>query len=300
MKQKIFVIGDIHGRIEALKQVFKASKFDYDNDKLIILGDAIDGGFNTNLVINELLKIKNYIFIIGNHDYFLMEYITKQYNDKDKKRKAKQIWINQGGANTLNSYGAKIIAGNYVSNNDITINVNNVNIPNSHINFLNKGVYYYVYNNMLFVHGGFNPNELIENQDKQYLMWDRTIIDYAKQNIIKKYDKVYIGHTTTQMIEKYHVTYICKDCNNEWEQNIYNPDSTVLNKIKKYNEINKKPKCNKCLSLNINKILGCLKPIKLNNLYCLDTGGGWNGKLTIMNINTDEYWQSNIQLIPLK
>ncbi len=59
-----FVLGDVHGRILALKEVLKKSKFDYKKDKLIILGDVVDGGYNTYMVIEELLKIKNKILTI--------------------------------------------------------------------------------------------------------------------------------------------------------------------------------------------------------------------------------------------
>ena len=55
---KTFVIGDIHGRFKALKEVLKNSKFDYINDKLIVLGDIVDGGIRTYDVVEELLKIK--------------------------------------------------------------------------------------------------------------------------------------------------------------------------------------------------------------------------------------------------
>ena len=34
-------------------------------------------------------------------------------------------------------------------------------------------------------------------------------------------------------------------------------------------------------------------PRQYHNLWCLDTGAGWNGKLTIMDVNTEEYWQSD-------
>lgn len=37
------------------------------------------------------------------------------------------------------------------------------------------------------------------------------------------------------------------------------------------------------------------KPININNqIINLDTGAGWNGKLTIMDLDTLEYWQSDI------
>ena len=36
------------------------------------------------------------------------------------------------------------------------------------------------------------------------------------------------------------------------------------------------------------------KPIHACNIWNLDTGGGWNGKLTIMDLDTREYWQSDM------
>lgn len=35
-------------------------------------------------------------------------------------------------------------------------------------------------------------------------------------------------------------------------------------------------------------------PFMRNNVWFLDQGGGWEGKLTIMNINTHEFWQSDV------
>ena len=34
-------------------------------------------------------------------------------------------------------------------------------------------------------------------------------------------------------------------------------------------------------------------PIHACNVWDVDTGGGWSGKLTIMNIDTKKYWQSD-------
>ena len=43
-----------------------------------------------------------------------------------------------------------------------------------------------------------------------------------------------------------------------------------------------------------------LKPVFCNGLWNLDQGGGWEGKLTLMDIDSHEYWQSDIvhQLYP--
>ena len=37
-----------------------------------------------------------------------------------------------------------------------------------------------------------------------------------------------------------------------------------------------------------------LKPIHVCNVWAVDTGGGWSGKLTIMDIDSHEYWQSDL------
>ena len=36
------------------------------------------------------------------------------------------------------------------------------------------------------------------------------------------------------------------------------------------------------------------RPLHLCNVWAVDTGAGWSGKLTMMNIDTKEYWQSDV------
>ena len=36
------------------------------------------------------------------------------------------------------------------------------------------------------------------------------------------------------------------------------------------------------------------EPLHMCNVWMIDTGAGWNGKLTIMDINTKKYWQSDL------
>lgn len=234
---KRFGIGDIHGRVKELRQCLSRSAFDRDKDLLIILGDVVDGGHDTYNVIEELLKIKNLIFVMGNHDEWFMNHISSGWAD--------EIWIQQGGANTLRSYGAEVKEAEFISD-ESKIDTRGVKIPVTHQDFFNRAVYYYILDNMLFVHGGINPKiPNIKSQSRHDLLWDRHLINYAKENKVQDWDKVFIGHTTTQ---------------------------------------------------NIN---GMLLPVKYNNLICMDTGVGWNGKLTIMNIDTEEYWQSDKVIDPI-
>lgn len=230
---KRFVIGDIHGRFEALKEVLKKSKFNYKKDKLIILGDIVDGGYNTAEVVEELLKIENKVLVLGNHDVFFMKHISTGWGE--------EIWIQQGGANTLRSYGAIVKEADYVSDESF-VDTSNINIPVTHQEFFNKGVYYYIEDNMLFVHGGFKPKLGVEKTSKFDLVWDRNLIHVARSGQkIKGYKKIFVGHTTTQ-------TY------------------------------------------------GLEVPVKYQNLIMMDCGAGYNGKLAIMNIDTEKYWLSERQI----
>ncbi len=232
---KRMVIGDIHGRFEALKEVLKLSKFDYKKDKLIVLGDIADGGYNTAQVVEELLKIKKLVYIIGNHDEWFLNHIKTGW--------AEQIWLSQGGANTIKSYGG-IILKEQTMHEKVYVVTKDVNIPVTHQDFFNKGIYYYKYRRMLFVHGGYDLTKGVEKTDKETLLWDRELIPFAKYNKIPFFKKVFIGHTTTLT----------------QGSNLDVKDS--------------------------------MAPIWYNNLCMMDTGAGWKGKLSIMDIDTEKYWCS--------
>ena len=272
---KRYCIGDIHGRIDALQEVLHKSKFDFNVDMLIVLGDVVDGGEQSREVVELLTKVKNLVYIIGNHDYWHIQYL--------KSGKTPDEWVTQGGASTLNSYGASIVVDRY--SDPLFLGLDNVKIPQSHKDFFKKGLYYFELENMLFVHGGYDVNKPIAEQEPKNLMWDRHLITNAHTIEIPKYDKVFIGHTTTQMIEREFINYQCRECAHEWEQTVgHRNDMTKLNP------------CPKCQSKDVQQSLGCTKPIKTGKLFCLDTGAGWDGKLTIMDIDSEKYWQSQLQV----
>ena len=225
---RTLAIGDIHGGYRAMMQCFERAKFDYKKDRLIVLGDVADGWSEVVECIEELHKIKNLVYIIGNHDLWLMRWL--EYGDTPP------IWTTQGGRASINSYtkqGKKM---------DKTIQ--------RHLEFFNKGVYYFIdEQNRLFVHGGFNWHFPVEKTNNYDLTWDRHLWETAgywnkvKKNeglFIKQYKEVFIGHTTTS-----------------WYDNT-------------------------------------LKPVNFTNVWNLDQGGGWEGKLTIMDVESKEFWQSDI------
>ena len=232
MANRRFCIGDIHGAYLALKQVLKISGFNDKEDILICLGDVADGWSQVPECFNRLLKIKNLIYILGNHDQWLLNYF--------KKGTTPDIWTSQGGTATIKAY-------NMLDEFD---NVKEILL--SHIKLLEKAYPYYItHDNKLFVHGGFDWHKSIESQDTYSLTWDRHLFQVACMweswaesgkplHIAKNYNEVFIGHTSTSR--------------------------TSPN----------------------------LEPVHASNVWNLDQGAGWEGKLTIMNIDSHVYWQSDI------
>jgi serine/threonine protein phosphatase 1 len=211
---KTYVIGDIHGAYKALKQCLEKSNFSYDADHLICLGDVCDGWPDTNRCIDELLKISNLTYVLGNHDIWLLNWMTAGI--------AEDIWLSQGGAATVASY--------------------NNGVPSEHIQFMKNARPYHLLHNKLFVHAGIDPGVPLEKQDVMNFAWDRSLIQKAWTYYVTNttaqltpFEEVYIGHTPIPFQH----------------------------------------------------------PVRACELWLMDTGAGWSGVLSMMNINTKEVFISD-------
>ncbi|TRX50410.1 serine/threonine protein phosphatase [Fulvivirga sp. M361] len=169
-----YVIGDIHGGYKALLQCFERSGFDHNNDLLISLGDLCDGWSQTSEVLDELLSVKNLKLVLGNHDYYLLEWA--------KTGKASSNWLQNGGDTTLKSYGNQF--------------------PDAHFQLLESAFTYLKIDNAFFVHAGFEIGIPIDQQQADIFLWDRSLFREAitqyQAGVYEKltpFDKVYIGHT---------------------------------------------------------------------------------------------------------
>jgi len=218
-----FVLGDIHGEVGYLKEVLEKVNFDYKNDLLIQVGDIVDRGPEPFLCMDELLKIKNLVLILGNHDQTFIQYI-------------------KGKKNILALYPANGVQATENKWNNLTEDQQEYYT----IKIFDKMKPYYVTDdNILFVHGGFDPSEPIEMQSESYLVWDRDLVNAAYKALIDKnktpltnYKKVFIGHTPT----------------------LY---------------------------------YGLYKPFHGGGVINVDTGSGKGGPLSIMDIDSGQFWQSD-------
>lgn len=211
---RTFVMGDIHGAHRALKQCLERSGFNYREDHLICLGDVCDGWPETRQAIDLLLTIKNLVYLLGNHDYWALQWM--------QHGTAEPAWLDQGGKATMASYGKTV--------------------PSSHVEFLKTARLYYALHNKLFVHAGFDVSIPIQDQDAEILLWDRklaaqALVHYFGGNYssITHYEEVYLGHTPTPFA----------------------------------------------------------KPVLGGGIWLMDTGAGWSGPLTMMNIQSKEIFASD-------
>lgn len=249
-------MGDIHGGYLALLQCLDRSGFDYENDTLIQLGDIADGWSQTYECVEELLKIKNLISIKGNHDDWTLTMMATGAHPG----------LPQGGRATLDSY-LKYSQHDY--------STGGIFYPEHHIKFFrNQHLYYVDDQNRCFVHGGFNRHFSIKEQyDPMIFYWDRdlwlaamsfkaTLKGNFKEPIKFKtkdnFKEIFIGHTST-------INW------SEHEENVTQGG----------------------IILQTNRI-PITTPMNAANVWNLDTGAGFKGKLTIMNVDTKEYWQSDL------
>ncbi|KZS41353.1 metallophosphatase [Aquimarina aggregata] len=226
---RTLVIGDIHGALKALQQVFSKAKITQE-DTLIFLGDYVDGWSDSAALISFLITLKkthNCIFIRGNHDELCYEWLTKTTYNLD--------WIKHGGQATMDSY-AKL------SSEEI----------NTHLQFYQELVNYYVDDsNRLFLHAGFTN---LHGPDREYFSklfyWDRTLWETAlaidpnlkKSDMLypqrlRLFNEIYIGHTPVTRINK-------------------------------------------------------TTPVNATCVWNIDTGAAFKGPLTILDVHTKEFWQS--------
>ncbi len=225
---KTFVMGDIHGAYKALTQCLERSGFNNQEDKLIFLGDVVDGWPESKRCVNELLCINNLVPILGNHDQWFLDHCDTGWMGR--------VWLTQGGEATLKSYEYS----------------NWRWMPNSHHRFFQDMLPHYVLDNKLFVHGGYNSRLGIDKTPLNVKIWDRNLADMAigfrnagSDNKVGDYDEIYLGHTAT-----------------------YTGYASLLGREDRY-------------------------PVKGGNIWLMDQGAGWKGYLTIMDIETNEYWQSD-------
>lgn len=104
-----YVIGDVHGEFEQLKELIKRMKIQ-ENDELYILGDIVDRGPDSVKALQYLMTMSNCRCLAGNHELMLLENmkvllseITEDFIKSLSEEKMGLLadWINNGAISTI-------------------------------------------------------------------------------------------------------------------------------------------------------------------------------------------------------
>jgi serine/threonine protein phosphatase 1 len=170
---RIYVVGEIHGRADLLDRVL--AKIDLDiiarpgpRSLEVFIGDYIDRGMNSKLVIEHLIRrsySRKIIFLKGNHEAYLCEFL--------KSPAVLNTWRQYGALETLVSYG---LTPSIIPTQRESVKLAATlaeRMPNTHKQFLQTLQSSFSCGGYFFAHAGVNPAYPLSQQRDDDLLWIR-------------------------------------------------------------------------------------------------------------------------------
>jgi len=152
----IYAIGDIHGMVKKLRTLLArcAEHAAGRPMSFVFLGDYIDRGPDTAGVIRVLMDLQSdphrpVIALMGNHEAMALQVLDGKASEN--------IWLPQGGVETLISYGVYRPG----------------DLPREHVDWLRSLRLSYDDGRRFFVHAGVDPTRPLDAQDEDDLIWIR-------------------------------------------------------------------------------------------------------------------------------
>lgn len=171
--ERIYAIGDIHGRLDCLDSIMSQIAYDEASrgkadTTIVFLGDLIDRGAESRGVIERAMRISETyktVFLMGNHE----EILIRAWEGDSR---AAALLHRVGGRETVMSYG--VPASDYDAG-DVGELVTLVGdrIPPEHIAFLSAFRDSHAQGDYLFVHAGIRPGVPLSAQDPLDMRWIR-------------------------------------------------------------------------------------------------------------------------------
>ncbi len=173
--QRLYVIGDIHGRADLLDGLHDqierdaATATDLDHS-IIYLGDLIDGGPDSRQVLDLVLGpapvgIRK-IALMGNHERMMLDFLERPETG--------QRWLDIYGRACLTSYGVDAPPGTLRPDQLAAASSElHASLPDEHLRFLQSLPLSHSLGDYLFVHAGIRPGVPLSRQDPNDLIWIR-------------------------------------------------------------------------------------------------------------------------------
>jgi len=169
---RLYVIGDIHGRLDLLERAIAAIRRDvdlYGADALTVtLGDYIDRGPASRGVIECLAQNPfptPYVALKGNHEGMLLDFLDDPTLGMH--------WRMQGGEQTLQSYGVAVRPLMVGKANAEAAKRLRAALPASHLVFLRSLGTSLQHGRFFLCHAGVRPGVPLDAQSEHDLLWIR-------------------------------------------------------------------------------------------------------------------------------
>lgn len=170
--QRVYAVGDIHGRLDLFEQLIAGINQDDSNlpqaeTTLILLGDLVDRGPDSAGVVAlamELQKSSNMRVLAGNHE----EMFLRAFKSSEVLRS----FLRHGGRETLLSYGydrQELVEDDF---DEVQKKIAKL-VPASDRNFLQSCEEQVTIGDYLFVHAGIAPGVAHDQQKRSDLLWIR-------------------------------------------------------------------------------------------------------------------------------
>jgi serine/threonine protein phosphatase 1 len=169
---RLYVIGDIHGRLDLLDQLIDAIHRDAnscgDAGLTVTLGDYVDRGPNSRGVIDRLLDNPfpgDYVALKGNHEALLETFL----NQPD----IGNYWRQLGGLETLHSFGVPVAPLMMSKHFEQAADQLRVALSPAQLNFLKSLRTSLTVERFFLCHAGVRPGVPLDRQSEEDLLWIR-------------------------------------------------------------------------------------------------------------------------------
>jgi serine/threonine protein phosphatase 1 len=170
---RVYVIGDIHGRSDLLERMVSQISDDFNDNPVsngltVTVGDYIDRGPDSRGVLDRLVRNPfptDYVALKGNHEALFERFIHDPAVAED--------WRRLGGLETLHSYGVPVSSVMRGENYERAASELQSAVPAEHFRFLASLKPFIVVGKYFICHAGVRPGIPLEGQSIQDLLWIR-------------------------------------------------------------------------------------------------------------------------------
>ncbi len=177
---RVYAVGDVHGHLATLRALLHRLNLGAE-DRVVVLGDAIDRGPDAAGVVHLLRTDPRLILLMGNHERMATMSLCP-----DRGVELWQPWMHRGGSATWGSYIVRAEGELHLARAALHDDLMWMNALPTEI----------VLDRFRLVHAGYDPRKPLEEQNEHDMLWIRRRF-YKHDEPLDRQRTVLFGHSTT-------------------------------------------------------------------------------------------------------